>query len=219
MLKYRCLVLDHDDTVVQSEKTLGFPYFKEFMARIRPWVELTLEEYVRGCHELPFVDMCRQKWQFTDEELMAEWDGWKKYILTHIPDAYEGIESIIRRQKENGGLVCVASLSGAQSITRDYLTHFGMEPDAIYGWDLPKHQQKPDPYPLQDIMARYDLQPEDLLVVDDMKLGWRMAKAVGVQVAFSAWSKSDFPELEGEMRSICDFSFDSPTELEAFLFD
>ena len=219
MLKYRCLVLDHDDTVVQSEKTLGFPYFKEFMARIRPGVELTLEEYVRGCHELPFVDMCRQKWQFTDEELMAEWDGWKKYILTHIPDAYEGIESIIRRQKENGGLVCVASLSGAQSITRDYLTHFGMEPDAIYGWDLPKHQQKPDPYPLQDIMARYDLQPEDLLVVDDMKLGWRMAKAVGVQVAFSAWSKSDFPELEGEMRSICDFSFDSPTELEAFLFD
>ena len=219
MLKYRCLVLDHDDTVVQSEKTLGFPYFKEFMARIRPGVELTLEEYVRGCHELPFVDMCRQKWQFTDEELMEEWDGWKKYILTHTPDAYEGIETIIRRQKENGGLVCVASLSGAQSITRDYLTHFGMEPDAIYGWDLPKHQQKPDPYPLQDIMARYDLQPEDLLVVDDMKLGWRMAKAVGVQVAFSAWSKSDFPELEGEMRSICDFSFDSPAELEAFLFD
>ena len=219
MLKYRCLVLDHDDTVVQSEKTLGFPYFKEFMARIRPGVELTLEEYVRGCHELPFVDMCRQKWQFTDEELMEEWDGWKKYILTHTPDAYEGIETIIRRQKENGGLVCVASLSGAQSITRDYLTHFGMEPDAIYGWDLPKHQQKPDPYPLQDIMARYDLQPEDLLVVDDMKLGWRMAKAVGVDVAFSGWSKSDFPELAGEMTKICDFSFDSPAELEAFLFE
>ena len=219
MLKYRCLVLDHDDTVVQSEQTLGCPYFKEFMSRIRPGVELTLEEYVRGCHEMPFVDMCRQKWQFTDEELMEEWDGWKKYILTHIPDAYEGIEPIIRRQKENGGLVCVASLSGAQSITRDYLAHFGMEPDAIYGWDLPKHQQKPDPYPLQDIMERYDLRPEDLLVVDDMKLGWRMAKAVGVQVAFSAWSKSDFPELEGEMRSICDFSFDSPADLEAFLFE
>ena len=26
MLKYRCLVLDHDDTVVQTEKTIGFLY-------------------------------------------------------------------------------------------------------------------------------------------------------------------------------------------------
>ena len=25
MLKYPCLVLDHDDTVVQSEKTIGYP--------------------------------------------------------------------------------------------------------------------------------------------------------------------------------------------------
>lgn len=218
MLKYKCLVLDHDDTVVQSEKTLGFPYFKEFMSRIRPAVELTLEDYVKGCHEMPFVDMCRSKWQFTDEELQAEWDGWREYILTHIPDAYKGMDRIIRRQKENGGLVCVVSLSGAQSITRDYLAHFGMVPDVIYGWDLPKEQQKPNPFPLQDIMTRYQLKPEELLVVDDMKLGWRMAKAVGVDIGFSAWSKTDFLELAGEMRSLCDYTFESCAELEKFLF-
>lgn len=218
MLKYKCLVLDHDDTVVQSEKTLGFPYFREFMSRIRPAVELTLEDYVKGCHEMPFVDMCRSKWQFTDEELQAEWDGWREYILTHIPDAYKGMDRIIRRQKENGGLVCVVSLSGAQSITRDYLDHFGMVPDVIYGWDLPKEQQKPNPFPLQDIMTRYQLKPEELLVVDDMKLGWRMAKAVGVDIGFSAWSKTDFPELAGEMRSLCDYTFESCAELEKFLF-
>lgn len=219
MLKYKCLVLDHDDTVVQSEKTLGYPYFKQFMARIRPDVTLTLADYVKGCHEMPFVDMCRSKWQFTDEELQAEWDGWKDYILNHIPAAYEGMERIIRRQKEGGGLVCVASLSGAQSITRDYQTHFGMEPDAIYGWDLPKEQQKPSPYSLQDIMLRYHLEPKDILVVDDMKLGWRMAQSAGVQVAFAAWSKTDFPELAAQMRQLCDFTFDSPAELESFLFE
>ena len=27
MLKYPCLVLDHDDTVVQSERTIGYPFF------------------------------------------------------------------------------------------------------------------------------------------------------------------------------------------------
>lgn len=219
MLKYKCLVLDHDDTVVQSEKTLGFPYFKEFMSRIRPGVELTFEDYVRGCHELPFVDMCRTKWQFTDEELQMEYLGWKEYILTHIPAAYEGIDRIIRRQKEGGGLVCVVSLSGAQSITRDYLSHFGMEPDAIYGWDLPKELQKPSPYPLQDIMARYGLQPHEMLVVDDLKLAWRMAKPLDVPIAFAAWSKIDFPQIAEEMRQLCDFSFDSTDALEKFLFE
>lgn len=219
MLKYKCLVLDHDDTVVQSEKTLGFPYFKEFMGRIRPEVELTFADYVKGCHEMPFVDMCRAKWQFTDEELQEEWEGWKLYLQSHIPAAYDGMDRIIRRQKEAGGLVCVVSLSGAQSITRDYRHHFGLEPDAIYGWDLPKEQQKPNPYPLQDIMAKYQLNPEDLLVLDDMKLGWQMAKAAGVQIAFSAWSKTDFPELAEQMRSLCDFSFETPADLEAFLFD
>lgn len=219
MLKYKCLVLDHDDTVVQSEKTLGFPYFQEYMSRIRPQVKLTFADYVKGCHEMPFVDMCRKKWQFTDEELQAEWDGWKDYILTHIPAAYEGMDAVIRRQKENGGLVCVVSLSGAQSITRDYRTHFGMTPDVIYGWDLPREQQKPNPFPLQDLMVRYHLKPEDILVVDDMKLAWHMAKPLGIEIAFAAWSKKDFPELTGQMRSLCDFAFDSPAELEKFLFE
>lgn len=219
MLKYKCLVLDHDDTVVQSEKTLGFPYFQEFMCRIRPDVSMTFEDYVRGCHELPFVDMCRAKWQFTDAELQEEYLGWKEYILTHIPAPYDGIERIIHRQRQEGGLVCVVSLSGAQSITRDYKTHFGMEPDAIYGWDLPKELQKPSPYPLQDIMCRYDLKPEELLVVDDLKLACRMAKPLGVPIAFAAWSKREFPELAEEMRLLCDFSFDSTQELEKFLFE
>ena len=219
MLKYQCLVLDHDDTVVQSEKTLGFPYFRDFLSRIRPSVEITFAEYVRGCHTMPFVDMCRAKWQFTDEELQMEWAGWKEYLLTHIPAPCDGIERIIRRQKEEGGLVCVVSLSGAQSITRDYQAHFEMEPDAIYGWDLPKERQKPSTYPLEDIMARYGLQPKDLLVVDDAKLAWHMSRGAGVEIAFAAWSKKDFPDIGEEMRDICNFSFESPEELEKFLFE
>ena len=36
MLKYPCLVLDHDETVVQSEKTIGYPCFCQTLSRIRP---------------------------------------------------------------------------------------------------------------------------------------------------------------------------------------
>ena len=36
MLKYPCLVLDHDDTVVQSEATVNYPCFCEFLEKMRP---------------------------------------------------------------------------------------------------------------------------------------------------------------------------------------
>ena len=219
MLKYPCLVLDHDDTVVQSEKTLGYPFFQDFLSRIRPGISLSYEQYVHSCHEMIFTDMCRKNWQFTDEELQEELSQWKEYIRSHVPAPFPGIGRIIRRQKEAGGLVCVVSLSGAESITRDYETHFGIRPDAIYGWDLPEAQRKPHPYPLLDIMDRYGLKPEELLVVDDLKLAWRMANPLGVSIAFAAWGKQDFPELSGEMRRLCDLTFDTTESLEKFLFE
>jgi phosphoglycolate phosphatase/pyrophosphatase PpaX len=219
MLRYKCLVLDHDDTVVQTEKAIGYPYFKEYIERVRPGHSLTYPEYVADCNNMIFADMCRRKWQFTDEELLEEYLGWKAYSLQHMPPIFPGIDRIIHRQKEKGGLVCVSSLSSRDNITRDYAEHFGMQPDVIYDYDLPQEQRKPNPYSLLDIMARYDLAPEEILVVDDLKLAWRMAHPLGVPVAFAAWGKQEFPELAEEMRSLCDFSFDTTEALEHFLFE
>ncbi len=36
MLNYRCLVLDHDDTVVRSEETVNYPSFLEALKVPRP---------------------------------------------------------------------------------------------------------------------------------------------------------------------------------------
>ena len=219
MLKYPCLVLDHDDTVVQSETTINYPFFCYILDQFRPGATITLEEYTRGCFSPGFADMCRQRYQFTEQELADEYKGWMDYVRTHIPAPYPGIETIIRRQKEAGGMLFVVSHSSEENITRDYQTHFGILPDGIYGWDYPEHQRKPNPFPLEDIMQRFDLKPEDLLVVDDMKLAWMMADPLNVDIAFAAWGKQEFPELSREMREICDFSFDSAKELEKFLFD
>lgn len=219
MLKYPCLVLDHDDTVVQSEKTIGYPYFCYILSQFRPGQTMTLQEFVKGCHDLGFADMCRQHFQFTDEELAAEHLGWMGYIRTHIPDPYLGMKEIIHRQKALGGLVCVVSHSSIENITRDYDVHFGIQPDIIYGWDLPEHQRKPNPYPLEDIMRRYNLTADQLLMVDDVKLAWVMANPLGIKTAFAAWSKVDYPELMQEMTQLCDFTFHTTLELEKFLFD
>jgi len=218
MLKYPCLILDHDDTVVQSETTINYPYFCYILDQFRPGATITLKEYMQGCYHPGFADMCRQKYQFTEQELIDEYSGWMGYMRTHIPAPYPGIEQIIRRQKEQGGMVCVVSHSSKENITRDYMTHFGILPDAIYGWDLPEAQRKPNPYPLEHIMSTYGFQPHELLVVDDLKPAWQMARAAGVSVAFAAWSKTDVPEIVAEMTKLCDFAFHTPEKLEDFLF-
>lgn len=218
MLKYPCLVLDHDDTVVQTEKAMAYPFFKAFIERIRPGRTVTYQEYVRGCSTMVFADMCRTLWQFTEDELKEEYVTWKAFTRENIPPLCPGIERIVQRQKEEGGLVCVASLSTEEVILRDYSRHFGFIPDAVYDYDLPVDKRKPNPYPLQDIMERFHLRPEEILMVDDMKLGWDMASRVGVPTAFAGWSKEELPEMARQMRSVFDYSFNSTDALYRFLF-
>ena len=172
MLRYPCLVLDHDDTVVQSEKDVNFPFFQYILNEFRPGTTVTLEEYTDGCFHLGFAEMCRKWYGFTERELVEEYQGWQRYIRTHTPAAFPGIGAVIHRQKELGGKICVVSHSCEENITRDYRTHFGILPDDIYGWDLPESQRKPSTYPLEQIMKKYGFAPEELLVVDDMKPKW-----------------------------------------------
>ena len=218
MLKFPCLVLDHDDTVVQTEKAIGYPYFRDFLSRIRPGTDLTFSQYVHKCNNMVFADMCRHEWQFTDDELQEEYTGWKACSRRNIPPLCLGIDMVIRKQKELGGIICVASLSTKEIIQRDFLHHFGFLPDAIYDYDLPASQRKPNPFALTDIMDRFNINANDIIVIDDMKLGWEMAKCVGVASGFAGWSKADFPELKKEMAQLCDYSFNSAQELAQFLF-
>ena len=218
-MKYRCLVLDHDDTVVQTMKTMSYPFWCMELEIFRPGQTMTFEEFVLECHRRGFAGLCRDCFQFTDEELKQEHAMWMDYVMTHTPEVYPGIREIILRQKQEGGLVCVVSHSHLDNILRDYRAHFGLEPDAVYGWELPPHQRKPNTYPLEDIMARYHLKPEEILVVDDMKLACQMADPLGVRVAYSGWNGLGISEIDEEMRSICGCSFDSAEKLYNFLFD
>ena len=219
MLKYKCLVLDHDDTVVQSMKTLSYPFFLLELEQFRPGAQITLEDYILECHRIGFAELCRQRFHFTDEEMKQEHKQWMQYIMENIPDPYPGIEKIIHKQKEEGGPLCVVSHSHADNISRDYRTHFGILPDSIYGWELLPHQRKPNPWPLQDIMDRYGLKPDEILVVDDMKLACIMAAPVGIKVCYAGWSGMGVQSLQDEMTALCQLSFDTVEQLYHYLFE
>lgn len=219
MLKYPCLVLDHDDTVVQSEATVNYPFFVYILDQFRPGITITLEEYVHGCCNLGFAEMCRRWYGFTEQELVDEYRGWQNYIKDHIPAAYPGIKEIIHRHKAEGGILCVVSHSSDANIIRDYRHHFATEPDVIYSWDLPEPLRKPSTYALEDIMKRFGFSRQQILVVDDMKPAWEMASKAGIPIAFAAWGRMEYPEIAAEMRALCQYSFDSTKELYKFLFE
>ncbi len=218
MLKYPCLLLDHDDTVVQSERSINYPYFCYILDHFRPGAKITWEEYCHGCFHLGFADMCRQWYGFTEEELVDEYQGWKAYIMEHIPPVFPGIVDVIKRYKAEGGKIFVVSHSSRDNITRDYLAHIGFLPDEIFGWDLPEHQRKPSIYAIEQIEKKYGFSRSQMLIVDDMKPALDMAHAAGVPIAFAAWGRLDQKEIRGFMESSCDYSFRSPENLAEFLF-
>ena len=217
-LKYRCLVLDHDDTTVNSTATVHYPCFVEYTAKHFPGIRMTLEEYFRynfdpGVVAL-FTEICGMTW----EQMLEEEKYWNEYVKQHVPEAYPGIRELMEEQKRRGGFVCVVSHSFTENIRRDYRANSLPEPDLIYGWDSPPEQRKPSVYPLEQIMKTLSLKPEEMLVVDDLKPGYDMAKAAGVPFAAAGWA-NDIPQIERFMRENCGLYFKTVEALSRYLFD
>lgn len=217
MLNYRCLVLDHDDTVVRSEETVNYPSFLEALKVLRPGRTITREEFTRWCFSPGFSALCSDYIGLTPEEIDVQYDMWRSYVATHIPPPYDGLRPILMHWKQEGGLLCVSSHSARENILRDYRLHFDLEPDQIFDWDLGEDRRKPSPYALQEIMRLYDLRPDELLMVDDLKPGYDMAHACGVPFACAGWSHDD-PEIRAFLRRFSDFYLETVQALEPLLF-
>ncbi len=216
-MKYKCLVFDHDDTVVNSTATIHHPCFQKYLDLRFPGKVCSFEEYLKMNFDFGFVEMCRSVYGMDDGMLLDETKFWQDYVENHIPSAYDGIRDIMERQTAEGGLVCVSSWSFDYNIRRDYKANSLPEPDAVFGWELPTEKRKPAPYSLQEIMRRFDLEPSDILMLDDLKPGYDMATAAGTNFAAVGWS-NDIPEIEGFMRSNCALYFKTVQELADFLF-
>ena len=215
-MQYKCLVFDHDDTVVNSTATIHHPCFVEYLREFRPGMTCSLEDYFLKNFEPGFLTMCREEYGLSDAELTEEGEYWRRYVAQHIPTAYPGIREIMERQKARGGLIAVVSHSYEDNIRRDYRANGLPEPDLVFGWEQPLERRKPQPWPLEEIMRRFALQPSQLLMIDDLKPGYDMAAACGVDFAAVGWS-NDIPEIERFMRRNSRLYFKTVAELSAYL--
>ena len=57
-MRYKCLVFDHDDTVVNSTATIHHPCFEQYLRLRYPGRHCTLEEYFLKNFDPGFMQMC-----------------------------------------------------------------------------------------------------------------------------------------------------------------
>ena len=216
-MKYPCLVVDHDDTVVDSTATVHYPCFIEYTREYFPaYPGCSLEEYFLKNFDPGIVPFFRDEVGMSAAQMRHEQDYWNAYVKNHSPRAYEGMREVLAAQKRAGGLVCVVSHSLTENILRDWRENDLPEPDMVFGWDSPPEHRKPNPWPLEQIMARFSLRPEEMLMLDDLKPGYDMARACGVPFAAAGWA-CGVEEIERFMRAHCDFYFKTVAALRDFL--
>ena len=218
-MKYKCLVLDHDDTVVDSTATIHYPCFVEYLKMTRPHLAdgYTVESYFIKNFDPGITSILRDEIGLDDEQMQKEVDFWAEYVADHIPPAYPGIGELIAEFRARGGIIAVDSHSFERYIVRDYKHNRLPMPDIIYGWDLPDEERKPSPYTLFDLMKRFGFSPEEIIVVDDLKPGYDMARGAGVDFAAAGWAY-DIPEIENFMRRNCDYYLKNVDDLRKILF-
>ena len=217
-MKYPCLVVDHDDTVVDSTATVHYPCFVQYCAAFVPGYRCTLEHYFIKNFDPGVVSFFRDDVGLSEAQMKHEQAYWNDYVQTHVPKVYPGMAEILWAHKRRGGKLCVISHSYGPNILRDYRANGLPEPDLVYGWEYPPEQRKPSPWPLKQIMDRFGFSPEELLMLDDLKPGYDMARSLGVRFAAAGWA-NDIPIIERFMRKSCDLYFKTVPELAVYLFD
>lgn len=221
-MRYRCLILDHDDTAVDSTRRVHHPAHRRAMQVLRPGSEpADLETWFAKNFDPGILSYLKDELGFSDQELALEEEIWRGFTSKELPCFYPGFVEALAAYRERGGSIVVASHSEERVIRGHYRAGCNghpVEPDLVFGWELGQDRRKPNPYPVLETLRRLDLAPSDVLVVDDLKPGIDMAMAAGVDAAAAGWSH-DIPEIREFMREHCVTTFDRVAEFAEFILE
>lgn len=218
-MKYKCLILDHDDTSVQSTPNIHYPAHLEVMRQIRPGLEPTsLDGWFLKNFNPGIMEYMTEELRFTKEEVQEEYRIWREYTTKHIPPFFPGFLEILRDYKNSGGIITVVSHSEEDLIRRDYKHADAVElPGLIFGWDFDADKRKPNPYPVQEILKHYKIMPEEALILDDLKPAVEMSRRTSVPIAGAGWGHN-IPEIRNYMQQHCSYYLESVEDFRTLLF-
>lgn len=208
-MKYKCLVLDHDDTVVNSSQSIHYPAFLHTLQTLRPHIEpLSFIDFNQHCFINGFEHLCKVRYQFTLEEMQIEYKIWKSHTQTKQAQPFTGWKDLLNTFRRLGGKIVVVSYSESKEIIRDYRDHFGFEPDLVFAYDHGLEKIKPNIYPIKSILSQFNFKLNEILVVDDMPVGYEMAKNAQVDFIWAQWAFFDDTLNERILKTSAQVCFD-----------
>lgn len=215
--RYRCLILDHDDTAVDSSRRVHHPAHVRTMEVLRPGlVPVDLDTWFLKNFDPGIVAFLEGELGMTPEELAVEHRIWREFTSTASGEFYPGFLPALAEFQARGGLVTVVSHSESDIILGHYRGADGVVPDLVFGWDADPQHRKPHPYPVLEILRRLRLDAREALVVDDLKPGVAMAQAAGVDAAAAGWGH-DIPAIREWMQKVCVAYFATVDEFSDFI--
>lgn len=219
-MKYKCLILDHDDTVVNSTATIHYPSFIEYIKIARPEIadNYTFESFINKNFNPGILSLFVDEVGLSEKELDEEQAFWTEFVNTRIPKAYLGMAELMAKFRKNGGIIAVSSHSMTQFIERDYKENSLPMPDHIFGWDLPKELRKPSTYAVDELIRLHGFEKSEILMVDDLKPGFDMSRAAGIDFAAAGWAY-DVPEIKEFMKNHSDYYLSTIEELSKLIFE
>lgn len=160
-MKYKCLVIDHDDTTVDSTPAIHYLAHQEQMKQLGRESEIsTLEEWFKLNFDPGFSVYIDSILKLTEEEKKICYKIWREFTTVMIPPFFEGMLPLLKEFRDKGGIIVVVSHSEPDIIRSHYEKQSeisGFIPDRIIGWTGDREKQKPDPWPVKDIIRQYQL--------------------------------------------------------------
>lgn len=220
-MKYKCLVIDHDDTTVDSTPAIHYLAHQEQMKRLgRESETSTLEEWFKVNFDPGFSVYIDSILKLTEEEKKICYGIWREFTTVLTPPFFEGMLPLLKEFRENGGFIIVVSHS-EPDIIRSHYEHQnelpGFLPDRIIGWTGEPEKQKPNPWPVEQIIKQYNLEKHEILVVDDLRPGITMANRAGVDSAGVGWSHN-LPVIKEGIIDQCTYFLDTVNDLYNLVF-
>jgi beta-phosphoglucomutase-like phosphatase (HAD superfamily) len=218
-LPYQCLILDHDDTAVNSTALIHYPSHVESMRRLRPQTAaIDLDGWFLKNFEPGIMHYLRDELGLSEEELETEYRIWRDFNTSRIPPFFPGFLETLRAFRARGGIITVVSHSEEDIILNAYRNAEGgsVLPDLIFGWDYDETRRKPSPWPVEHILSAFDLSPDQALIVDDLKPGFLMSRVTGVPIAAAGWAHR-IAKIHTYMRENCDIYFSTVEQFGDFI--
>jgi len=221
-MKYKCLVIDHDDTTVDSTPSIHYLAHQEQMRRIgREKQTSTLEHWFEVNFDPGFSVYIDTILKLSEDEKKICYNIWREFTTVLIPPFFNGMLPLLKRFRDLGGIIVVVSHSEPDIIKSHYEKQVevpGFIPDRIIGWTGNMEKQKPNVWPIEETIKQFNLKKDQILVVDDLRPGITMANKAGVDSAGVGWSHN----LEIIKKGIidqCTYFLDSVEDLNKLIFN